>query len=163
MICMPITFSCEVFLVELHLFLLLLGLQVEDGHQQELDQVEVQPIYLSTRHSCSQTLCKDQDIASGPKQQHFHLKQRMHTHTHKHLEYKTHYFDGLVQERCNSSALAMELCLACTNPSIYAHEKSNCFKLILNYSLDMAFTAKHTKAFLLAYTCLVALYTKLFI
>ena len=29
------------------------------------------------------------------------------------------YFDGLMQERCNSSALAMELCLSCTNPSIY--------------------------------------------
>ena len=26
--------------------------------------------------------------------------------------------DGLVQERRNSSALAMELCLSCTNPSI---------------------------------------------
>ena len=26
--------------------------------------------------------------------------------------------DGLVQERHNSSALAMELCLSCTNPSI---------------------------------------------
>ena len=28
------------------------------------------------------------------------------------------YFDGLVQERCNSSALAMELCLSCTDLSI---------------------------------------------
>ena len=28
------------------------------------------------------------------------------------------HFDGLVQERCNSSALAMELHLSCTNPSI---------------------------------------------
>ena len=27
-----------------------------------------------------------------------------------------HHFDGLVQERRNSSALAMELCLSCTNP-----------------------------------------------
>ena len=26
--------------------------------------------------------------------------------------------DGLVQERRNSSALAMELCLSCTNPSM---------------------------------------------
>ena len=26
------------------------------------------------------------------------------------------YIDGLVQERCNSSALAIELCLSCTNP-----------------------------------------------
>ena len=28
------------------------------------------------------------------------------------------YIDGLVQERRNSSALAMELRLSCTNPSI---------------------------------------------
>ena len=27
--------------------------------------------------------------------------------------------DGLVQERLNSSALAMELRLSCTNPSVY--------------------------------------------
>ena len=27
--------------------------------------------------------------------------------------------DGLVQERRNSSALAMEFCLSCTNPSIW--------------------------------------------
>ena len=27
--------------------------------------------------------------------------------------------DGLVQERCNSNALAMELCLSCTKPLIY--------------------------------------------
>ena len=32
------------------------------------------------------------------------------------------HFDGLVWERCNSSALAMELHLSCTNPSIYGHE-----------------------------------------
>ena len=29
------------------------------------------------------------------------------------------YIDGLVQKRRNSSALAMELCLSCTNQSIY--------------------------------------------
>ena len=29
------------------------------------------------------------------------------------------HIDGLVQERCNSSALAMELRLFCTKPSIY--------------------------------------------
>ena len=28
-------------------------------------------------------------------------------------------FDGLVQERCDSSALAMELHLSCTNPSLW--------------------------------------------
>ena len=31
------------------------------------------------------------------------------------------HIDGLVQERHNSSALAMELCLSCTNPSIWRH------------------------------------------
>ena len=31
-----------------------------------------------------------------------------------------HHIDGLVQERRNSSALAMELRLSCTNPSICA-------------------------------------------
>ena len=31
-----------------------------------------------------------------------------------------HDFDGLVQERCNSSALAMELRLSCTSPLIYS-------------------------------------------
>ena len=29
------------------------------------------------------------------------------------------YIDGLVQERCNSIAKALELHLSCTNPSIY--------------------------------------------
>ena len=29
------------------------------------------------------------------------------------------YIDGFVQDRCNSSALALELRLSCTNPSIY--------------------------------------------
>ena len=30
-----------------------------------------------------------------------------------------YYIDGLMRERCNSSALAMELHLSCTNPSIW--------------------------------------------
>ena len=32
--------------------------------------------------------------------------------------------DGLVQERCNSSVIAMELCLSCTNPSIESESES---------------------------------------
>ena len=36
--------------------------------------------------------------------------------THKFCFY--FYFDGLVQERPNSIANALELCLSCTNPSI---------------------------------------------
>ena len=48
------------------------------------------------------------------------------------FRYMPQYIDGLVQERCNSSALAMELRLSCANPSIYAKQKStlnsiNCF------------------------------------
>ena len=43
-----------------------------------------------------------------------------------HIKSKTfYYFDGIVQERHNSSALAMELCLSCTNPPISSkHFKS---------------------------------------
>ena len=40
------------------------------------------------------------------------------------------YFDGLVQERCNSSALAMALCLSCTNPSICPHQLSPATKIV---------------------------------
>ena len=42
-----------------------------------------------------------------------------------HIRYpigKEQYIDGLVQERFNSSALAMELHLSCTKPSIYGFE-----------------------------------------
>ena len=35
-----------------------------------------------------------------------------------HEDFFTLHLDGLVQERCNSSVLAMELRLSCTNPSI---------------------------------------------
>ena len=34
------------------------------------------------------------------------------------IQFNDAYIDGLVQERRNSSALAMELRLSCTNPSI---------------------------------------------
>ena len=34
------------------------------------------------------------------------------------LPFCQYYFYGLVQERCNSSVLAMELCLCCPNLSI---------------------------------------------
>ena len=36
-----------------------------------------------------------------------------------------HNINGLVQERRNSSALAMELHLFCTNPSIWNHKRSD--------------------------------------
>ena len=39
--------------------------------------------------------------------------------------------DGLVQERRNSSALAMELRLSCINPSIYAMTQDlNCYEIV---------------------------------
>ena len=34
------------------------------------------------------------------------------------IKFNNVYIDMLVQERRNSSALAMELCLSCTNPAI---------------------------------------------
>ena len=37
-------------------------------------------------------------------------------------EVMDHYIDGLVQERCISSALTMELPLSCTNPSTLQHQ-----------------------------------------
>ena len=39
-------------------------------------------------------------------------------------KYKCH-IDGLVQERCNSSALAMQLHLSYTNPSIYTQKHAD--------------------------------------
>ena len=41
-------------------------------------------------------------------------------HKYVYCEFKVLYIGGLVQERCNFSALAMELHLSCTNPSIYS-------------------------------------------
>ena len=38
------------------------------------------------------------------------------------------HIDGLVQERCNSSALALELRLSCTNPSTCIDDETKaCF------------------------------------
>ena len=55
-----------------------------------------------------------------------HIIWRMHQHVLCKLFESSHhqreYIDGLVQERCNSSALAMELHLSYTNPSIWSHE-----------------------------------------
>ena len=41
-------------------------------------------------------------------------------------KHQQHPIDELVQERSNSSALAMELWLSCTNPSISARKKTQC-------------------------------------
>ena len=44
-----------------------------------------------------------------------------------------HHFDGLVQERRNSSALAMELRLSCSNPSICSSNDFLPFYRYLSY------------------------------
>ena len=50
--------------------------------------------------------------------------------------YRTGYLDGLVQERRNSIAKALELRLSCTNPSIWCHwnwresSQADCFVII---------------------------------
>ena len=61
------------------------------------------------------------------------------------ISYLYVYIDGLVQKRRNSSALAMELRLSCTNPLIYistdlcnslitpVHQQWSCCSLLLNH------------------------------
>ena len=46
------------------------------------------------------------------------------------VQFAVTHIDGLVLERRNSSALAMELRLSYTNPSIYAPKQPQCIKLI---------------------------------
>ena len=64
------------------------------------------------------------------------------------------HFDGLVQERHNSSAWALELCLSFTNPSIYAISKDipeghGHFKFYLKFSCHqnvvLTVTPKYSK------------------
>ena len=50
------------------------------------------------------------------------------------LTYLRHHFDGLVQERCNSSALAMELRFFCTNPSILFSPRLSAFEIDLSFA-----------------------------
>ena len=63
-------------------------------------------------------------------------------HQKHHKSYNDN-FDGLVQGRRNSSALAMELCLSCTNPLIYEfyNEKKLhiCPLFSIKYSLIASF------------------------
>ena len=44
----------------------------------------------------------------------------------------TYHMDELVQERCNSSALAMEIHLSCTNPSISCFFHLQIFSIVKN-------------------------------
>ena len=46
-----------------------------------------------------------------------------------------HHINGLVQERRNSSALAMDLRLSCTNPSIYRTTKTPKAQLLFHFYL----------------------------
>ena len=45
------------------------------------------------------------------------------------------YINGLVQERCNSSAYALELCLSCTNPLIWKY----ILNTLIHYGLVMPY------------------------
>ena len=57
-------------------------------------------------------------------------------HHHGKAAYWHQYSDGLVQESCNSSALAMELFLSCTNPSICINS------LVQEYQVSSALAMK---------------------
>ena len=54
-----------------------------------------------------------------------------------HFQMWQRHFNGLVQERHNSSALAMELCLSCTNPSIFCPKLSEKFDYGGSTSVNM--------------------------
>ena len=66
------------------------------------------------------------------------------------------HFDGLVQKRRNSSALAMELHLSCTNPSIYWHLKTilgTKFKIFLLRKVILKCYLQNVGNFVLATIC----------
>ena len=48
-----------------------------------------------------------------------------------------YYINGLVQERRNSSALALELRLSCTNPSIYSEFTAEGERRVCSISKDV--------------------------
>ena len=60
-------------------------------------------------------------------------------HVNQFMDTMYRHFNGLVQKRCNSIALAMGLRLSCTNPSIYDEKRllwpSNCFLLLRHVCL----------------------------
>ena len=64
------------------------------------------------------------------------------------------HIDGLVQERCNSNALAMELHLSCTNPSIYkaGHNNFPTRLLHLDASYSMWIDSMQIQSLALMYT-----------
>ena len=46
------------------------------------------------------------------------------------------YIDGLMQKRRNSSALAMELCLFCTKPSIYCRSAPRQHRVVIHFVIQ---------------------------
>ena len=64
----------------------------------------------------------------------------------------TVHIDGLVHRRRNASALEIELCLSCTNPSIYTHA--------CTYTLS---TAAHTCSLCIHFLKTVAVYLDIYI
>ena len=59
------------------------------------------------------------------------------------------YIDGLVQERRNSSKLAMELVLSCTNPSMYRCRKTS--YIYISYSREISEDMYHFMCILTYY------------
>ena len=49
--------------------------------------------------------------------------------------YRYHHIDGLMQERCNSTANPMELHLSCTNPLIYTQVRCDMWDSSLTFDL----------------------------
>ena len=62
---------------------------------------------------------------------------------------KGDYFDGFVQERHNSSVLAIELRLSCTNPSILWNEN-----LCMQYTFSQLWVIS-SKYILYSYACIL--------
>ena len=73
----------------------------------------------------------------------FNVKMLSCLHSNSHYKNK---IDGLVQERCNSIANALELRLSCTNPSRWSHD---CFTPIMGISVlgKTVFILKQVPAF----------------
>ena len=57
------------------------------------------------------------------------------------IEFADIDINRLVQERCNSSALAMELCLSCTNPSIwyFCYRALSNMEFVIMYDISVLF------------------------
>ena len=63
-------------------------------------------------------------------------EQHQQPHQYKILLHNGWHVDGLVQERRSSNALAMELRLSCTNPSLYCVSQPWPIKLEISLDLD---------------------------